>query len=157
MNVPSIRGNRFEEQVAEAIISRRWEILSRHTEIDGIEVDFVARHPEHPRQWFLECKGGEIPYRSGLARTDTVKKAIGAAWGLRNSETLHDGIYFLVTNVLPRRGSLAHELLTEAVGAGLFVGCGTIQSLLSFGDSISGSLPDGGFTKRLLDYNDGVQ
>lgn len=150
MNLPGSRGTQFEDRVADALLERQWTILGRHTEVDGIEVDFVAIHPEHPRQWLLECKGGDIPSRSGLARTDTVKKAIGTAWGLRNSERVAGSVYFLVGSMLPSPRSLAHELLREAVEQGLFHGVGTIESLVSYADTLSGRLQAGGFARTLM-------
>lgn len=143
------RGLRFEHEVIDAVEAEGWTINALHEVIDGIEVDLTLVHPSIGPQhkFYVECKGGTIPHCSGLARTDTVKKAIGAAWGLRNSVTIKSGSYFLVGSMMPSSGSLAHRLLEESVQEGLFSGIGTINSLLAFGDLLSGQLPDGGMMR----------
>jgi hypothetical protein len=146
------RGRRFEQTVLDALDEESWTVIGYHEEIDGIEVDLTAIHPAigHRHKFYIECKGGTIPHRSGLARTDTVKKAIGTAWGLRNSTTMKAGSYFLVSNMLPSIGSLAHRFLHEAVHEGLFSGVGSIGSLLSYGDLLGGDLPDGGMIRPVV-------
>lgn len=143
------RGRRFEREVIDAIEAEGWCVIAEHEVIDGIEVDLTVTHPSIGlrHKIYVECKGGTIPHVSGLARTDTVKKAIGTAWGLRKSVTIKSGSYFLVGSMLPSFGSLAHRLLGEAVEEDLFTGYGTIKSLLAYGDFLGGSLPDGGMTR----------
>lgn len=140
-------GRQFEDDVVDAITRAQWTVHGRNVEIDGIEVDILAEHPADDRPWFIECKGGTMVGRSGLARTDTAKKTIGAAWGLRRSERVHHGVYFVATTYMPRHGSLAHGLLLEAVDERLIHGAGTIESLLAYGDFLAGRLP-GGFSAR---------
>lgn len=135
-------GAQFEDEVADYLARRRWRIIDRHVDIDGIEVDLLARHPEMRRPWLLECKGG-IGIRSGLARTDTVKKAIGAAWALRDAEARRRGRYWLVGSVMPSVDSMAHELLRSAVQDRLLDGVGTVTALVTFADALTGEVPDG--------------
>lgn len=141
MRVSNDRGRAFEDEVCRALESESWTIVGRNVEIDGIEIDIVANDP-NGRRWWIECKGGEAQ-RSGLARPDTVKRALGTAWALRDSATLRSGTYFVVTSSMPRPGSMAHRLMVDAVDAGLIVGAGTIGAMLALHDMTLGVLPDG--------------
>lgn len=141
MRVSHDRGKAFEDEVCDALEQRSWKVIGRNVSIDGIEIDIVAIDPDG-RRWWIECKGGEAE-RSGLARPDTVKRALGTAWALRDSETLRSGTYFIVTCTMPRPGSMAHRLVVDAVDAGLIVGAGTIGAMLALHDVTLGVLPDG--------------
>ena len=145
-NVSNRRGRRFEREVIDAVEAEGWCVIAEHEVIDGIEVDLTLVHPSigQRHKLYVEAKGGTIPHCSGLARTDTCKKAVGTAWMLRNSVTIKANSYFLVGSMMPSHDSLAHRLLDEATDEGLFTGFGTINSLLAYGDALAGQLPDGG-------------
>lgn len=148
--ISTLRGEAFENAVAETLLDHGWRILERRPEIEGIEVDLMVLPPgsQNGRLWFIECKGGEIPERSGLARTDTTKKTLGTAWALRRSPAIREGVYFVVTSMMPSEESLSHQLLTDGILGGLLHGVGTIESLLGLNEFLNGNLPGGGFTMR---------
>jgi hypothetical protein len=144
------RGRRFEQEVVDSLWDHNWDVIARHEIVDGIEIDITAIHPELPLlTFYIEAKGGTIPHRSGLARTDTVKKAIGAAWALRDSAQIQQNVYFLVGSQMPSEHSLAHKLLGDAVDAKLFYAVGPVESLIALGDVLAGWLPGGGMARRL--------
>jgi hypothetical protein len=125
-------------------------VIARHEIVDGIEIDITAVNPQLPQlTFYIEAKGGTIPHRSGLARTDTVKKAIGTAWALRLSKQIQQNVYFLVGSQMPSEHSLAHKLLSDAVDAKLFYAAGPVESLIALGDILAGWLPGGGMARRL--------
>lgn len=142
-------GAAFEQYVTEVLEYRRWTIDDRNVNIDGIEVDIVAHHPGIVDPWFIECKGG-VSRGTGLARTDTVKKAVGAAWALRDSPVRRQGRYWLVGSLMPSERSAAHTLLRSAVDAALIDGVGTVSALVTFADALTGEMPDG-FARRPCD------
>jgi len=129
------RGAEFEAEVVDAMVRAGWLLLGRHVKADyGLEVDIVARAPWSDSPWWIECKGGTIPGRSGLARCDTVKKAIGTAWALRSASALHHGgRYLLVSSMMPKPGTVAMALLADALRERLIHGAVTIEGLLALG------------------------
>jgi hypothetical protein len=148
MNPSHEKGLAFEDHVADTLAAREWTIVDRNVDVNGIEIDIVTTSPVGSL-WFVECKGGDIVGRSGLARTDTVKKAVGAAWALRDSLVHRSGRYFVVTTMMPTTDSVAHRLVTDAVDAGLLAGAGTVDALLTLHDVMSGTLPERGIVRRM--------
>lgn len=101
----SRQGSAFEETVHNLLQIEGWTIHDRNWReptID-IEIDIVATDP-HGERWWIECKGSwESPTRNGLARTDTLKKAIGNGALLR---VLPDAChYMVVTSHMPLSGA----------------------------------------------------
>lgn len=101
----SRQGKAFEDTVELLLRVEGWTINDRqwrHPEVD-VEVDIVATNPDG-QQWWIECKGSwESPSRNGLARTDTLKKAIfnGAMLLLVEDRAP----YMIVTSHLPTGGA----------------------------------------------------
>lgn len=101
----SRQGSAFEETVCNLLQIEGWTIHERNwrePEID-IEIDIVATDP-HGERWWVECKGSwESPSRNGLARTDTLKKAIANGALLRCLP--YAKRYMVVTSHLPQAGA----------------------------------------------------
>lgn len=79
------------------IDARRW----RQPDVD-VEIDLVATDPDGV-QWWIECKGSWESDRNGLARTDTLKKAIGSAYSLSRLPKRRP--YMVVASHLPKTGA----------------------------------------------------
>lgn len=74
------QGAQFEAAVKVTLQIEGWTVTAerwRHPDLD-VEVDFVATDPLG-QEWWIECKGSWEGNRPGLARTDTVKKAVSNA------------------------------------------------------------------------------
>lgn len=111
------QGARFEDAVEFLLRAQGWEIIERHAQVEGVEIDIVAADPAGTR-WWIEAKGswrGSVP---GMRRGDTAKKAVAVAWYL--SRLAQRCPYMLVTSHLPTPGTVSARLLDEAVEAGLF-------------------------------------
>ncbi|CAN5870041.1 hypothetical protein BH23ACT2_BH23ACT2_11890 [soil metagenome] len=87
----------------------------------GVEVNFVATD-DVGCQWFFDVSGAFSSTRPGLARTDTLWKALGKAAILQTQfpDGEHrPGRYVLLTTDVPTRGSAGGKALREAHRAGL--------------------------------------
>lgn len=114
----SEQGREFEDAVMALLKYAGWEIKDRRNRIEGHEIDIVAIDDEGRETW-VECKGsfrGTVP---GLMRNDTVKKAVGVAWSLK--QRIPDRPrYILVTSHIPNDGTVGATMLRDAVRGGLF-------------------------------------
>lgn len=75
------KGREFEDQIARVLRFAGWTNIVRRWKWDSMTYDIAAYSPKGDFYVF-ECKGGR-----GLARTDTIKKAIGAAMVIKNALT----------------------------------------------------------------------
>ena len=117
-SLASRQGQHYEQTVRQVLGFRGWTVTNdRPVKVPGGEVDIIAYDPGG-ELWWIECKGS---YRGqpGLERYDTVLKAVGAAWSLRQSNPDRPR-YWLATNHLPKKGSAGDRLLALAVLDGLF-------------------------------------
>lgn len=108
------QGRAFEDTVVVLLQCQGWTIIERNwrePEVD-IEVDIVADSPTGDR-WWIECKGSWESNRNGLARTDTLKKAIANGALLRLLDGHHP--YMVIASHLPESGA-GKVWLERAVG-----------------------------------------
>lgn len=100
----SRQGKAFEDTVELLLLVEGWTINDRHwrhPEVD-VEIDIVATDPTG-QTWWIECKGSWESTRNGLARTDTLKKAIFNGAMLRLCDDRER--YMVVTSRLPSSGA----------------------------------------------------
>lgn len=112
----STQGRSFHEAVKVYLHIERWGILRerwRHPNVD-VEVDIVAEHPISGREWWIECKGSWEGTRPGLARTDTLMKALcsGALLALVDDRKP----YMIVASHPPKEHSAGARWLERAKG-----------------------------------------
>lgn len=129
-------GRDFETKVVTALAQAGWTMWGTRKRVHGVEIDIIASPPGGP-ECLIECKGGNLIGRSGLARTDTVKKSIGTAWTLHRRQykegTGPPKPYLLVTSMMPKPNTQGFRMLQEAFDGGLFNNVGSINDTISWG------------------------
>ena len=81
----------------------------------GVEVNFVATSPAG-EEWYFDVSGAFSSTRPGLRRTDTLWKALGKAFVIRQAYDKHP-LVFLTTD-RPDPSSSGGKALAQVVGAG---------------------------------------
>jgi DNA modification methylase len=111
----AIREGRGAKEIARSVLENAGfsDIRQDQRQAGGIQVDFTARD-RRGDLWFFDVAGSFTTHRSGLARAESVWKAIGKAAVLRE---MGKSPLVLLSTDSAEKGSVAYEALNRVTGA----------------------------------------
>ena len=117
-------GQRFENEVAHGLKRLGYVVVATDVEIRGTMVDLLVEDRQGNNRTLVECKGGKL----GLSSADMVKRLVGMASYVRMVAP-KCGPLLPITTKLPKRGTVAYEMLDVACYQKLILPAETLDTM----------------------------